>query len=90
MLEGEAEQCMTAVQLKLLADIRPMLIHGAGTNVQLFGDLFASLVGRDQSQHLALSRGKAFQTRLLCSQPLPPCPPVEQIARYLRTNEMLP
>lgn len=68
VLNGEFDQGVTAVQLQLVADIRPMILDGAHADSKLGSNLFTGPIAGQKGEHAPLGRAQLGKGRALLGE----------------------
>ena len=81
MCEGEAQQCVSALQVKPAADMGAVLFNCSNANAKLASDVVRAHSCGDEFENPALGRGKLSQAGPLFHEQLAAAPPVQKICR---------
>src|SRR5437764_11177655 len=89
MLKRELEQRVAPAQLKLITDIRPVVLDSAVADAEVAGDLFARLIFTDEPEDALLRLCEVAQSGLLSGERTGARSAVDEIAGDRRADVVL-
>src|SRR5262249_23255375 len=90
VVEGEFDEAMHAAQIEFVADVKAVVVHGAGAQVQFVGDYLAGLISGDEPEDAQLRGRQVGKSWLRAAQRLRARMAVHQKGRNCRAKVRLP